>query len=99
MADTTGVIVFDEADQIGDAIDLAGGELFAISLSANDSLSGTMSLQRSFDSGSTWHTIQTYTEAGQDDGMASAPQKMRLALTAYSSGAISGEIIRSRTRG
>lgn len=60
---------------------------FTVSLSGFGS--GTVQLERSFDDGSTWKVVETYTSDTERNGSEPRPQtKYRLNCTVYSSGTI-----------
>jgi len=63
-------------------------ERVGISLYDATTLNATISLQRSFDKGSTWHTIRTYTAIAEDDFTASCHMELRLSVTTYVAGSI-----------
>lgn len=57
---------------------------------------GTVALQRSFDGGTTWRTVEQYTSDTEKVGEAPENIQYRLNCTAYTSGTIEGRISQDR---
>lgn len=59
---------------------------FAFSVSGT--FSATVAIQRSFDGGTTWRTVESHTEAAEKSGDNGSECLMRLECTAYTSGTV-----------
>jgi len=67
-------------------------ERYAFSLFDTSSFVGTVALERSYDGGASYRILATETAEAESDFVASTAMRVRLRVSAYTGGAISGEI-------
>lgn len=77
-----------KANEVGAQIDLSG--YFNLSLSG--SWAGTVKLERSFDNGSTWLIVDSFTANIETTGYEPEGATYRLRCSAYTSGVITGRL-------
>ena len=74
-----------------DPVALSGGFNLSLDFTTGSGV-GTVELQRSFDKGVTWETVDSKTADAEENGNANGNLLWRLNCTAFTSGTISGRL-------